>query len=55
MRDQGMGVPEIAARLVIPEGRNGAGQHPSLASVYRALADAGTGAGTSAAARLASR
>lgn len=39
MRDQGMGVPEIAARLVIPEGKN-AGRHPSLASVYRALADA---------------
>jgi DNA invertase Pin-like site-specific DNA recombinase len=39
LRDQGMGVPEIAARLVIPEGKN-AGQHPSLASVYRALAEA---------------
>lgn len=50
MREQGMGVPEIAASLVIAEGRN-AGQHPSLASVYRALADADAGA----AARLASR
>jgi len=43
MREQGMGVPEIAARLVIAEGRS-AGRHPSLASVYRVLADAGTGA-----------
>jgi DNA invertase Pin-like site-specific DNA recombinase len=51
MRDQGMGVPEIAARLVIPDGKN-AGQHPSLASVYRALADADA---DSAAARLAAR
>lgn len=42
MREQGMGVPEIAARLVIPEGKN-AGRHPSLASVYRALADADAG------------
>lgn len=51
MRDQGMGVPEIAARLVIPAGKN-AGQHPSLASVYRALADT---AADTAAARLAPR
>jgi DNA invertase Pin-like site-specific DNA recombinase len=54
MREQGMGVPEIAASLVIPEGKN-AGQHPSLASVYRALADADTGADTAAAPRLSSR
>jgi DNA invertase Pin-like site-specific DNA recombinase len=58
MRDQGMSVPEIAASLVIPEGKN-AGQHPSLASVYRVLADADTGADTgadtAAAARPASR
>ena len=54
MRGRGMGVPEIAASLVIPEGKN-AGQHPSLASVYRALADADTDANTAAAARLASR
>lgn len=39
MRDRGMSVPDIAAALVIPDGKN-AGQHPSLASVYRALADA---------------
>jgi len=58
MRDQGMSVPEIAARLVIPDGKN-AGQHPSLASVYRALAEADASAGestdTAAAARPASR
>jgi DNA invertase Pin-like site-specific DNA recombinase len=45
MRDNGMSVPEIAATLVISEGKN-AGRHPSLASVYRALTDADTGAGT---------
>jgi DNA invertase Pin-like site-specific DNA recombinase len=54
MRDQGMSVPEIAASLVIPDGKN-AGQHPSLASVYRALADADAGAGTAPVACLASR
>jgi hypothetical protein len=54
MRDQGMSVPEITASLVIAEGKN-AGQHPSLASVYRALADADTGADTAAAVRPASR
>jgi DNA invertase Pin-like site-specific DNA recombinase len=60
MRDQGMSVPEIAASLVIPEGKN-AGQHPSLASVYRVLAEADAdpgvseGTGAAAAARPASR
>jgi DNA invertase Pin-like site-specific DNA recombinase len=64
MRNQGMSVPEIAAGLVISEGKN-AGQHPSLASVYRVLAeaeaeadaDAGAadGADAAAAARPASR
>lgn len=39
LREQGMPVPEIAARLVITTGRN-AGRHPSVASVYRALAAA---------------
>jgi DNA invertase Pin-like site-specific DNA recombinase len=39
MREQGMGVPEIAARLVIPEGKN-ARTHPPLASVNRPLAAA---------------
>jgi DNA invertase Pin-like site-specific DNA recombinase len=38
LRDQGLPVPEIARRLVIPAGRN-AGSHPSLATVYRALAE----------------
>jgi DNA invertase Pin-like site-specific DNA recombinase len=52
MREQGMSVPEIAAALVIPDGKN-TGQHPSLASVYRAIADAD--ADTAAAACLASR
>lgn len=37
LRDQGVPVPEITRRLVVPHGRN-AGRHPSLASVYRALA-----------------
>jgi DNA invertase Pin-like site-specific DNA recombinase len=37
LRDQGLPIPEIARQLVIPHGRN-AGRHPSLASVYRALA-----------------
>jgi DNA invertase Pin-like site-specific DNA recombinase len=37
LRDRGVSVPDIARRLVIPHGRN-AGRHPSLASVYRALA-----------------
>ena len=50
MRDNGMSVPEIAATLVIREGKN-AGRHPSLASVYRALTEMDTapdtGAGTS--------
>jgi DNA invertase Pin-like site-specific DNA recombinase len=57
MRDQGMSVPEIAASLVIPEGKN-AGQHPSLASVYRVLAGADAGArqgADTAAARPAAR
>ena len=52
LRGRGLGVPEIAARLIISEGKN-AGQHPSLASVYRALADADVAA--AAAARLTSR
>lgn len=34
----GVPVPEIAAKLVIKTGKN-AGKHPSVASVYRALAD----------------
>ena len=42
LRDQGLPVPEIAGRLRIATGKN-AGQHPSLASVYRALAAADAG------------
>ena len=38
LRDEGLPIPEIARRLVIPSGRN-AGRHPSLATVYRALAE----------------
>jgi DNA invertase Pin-like site-specific DNA recombinase len=54
LRGRGLGVPEIAARLTISAGKN-AGQHPSLASVYRALADADADADAAAAARLTSR
>ncbi|MFE2864911.1 recombinase family protein [Embleya sp. NPDC059259] len=39
LRDKGVPVPDIAAKLVIRTGRN-AGRPPSLASVYRALAQA---------------
>lgn len=38
LRDEGVPIPEIAERLVITTGKN-AGRHPSLASVYRALAE----------------
>jgi DNA invertase Pin-like site-specific DNA recombinase len=41
LRDQGMPVPDIAQHLTIKTGKN-AGQHPSLASVYRALAETDT-------------
>lgn len=37
LRDQGTPIPEIAQKLVIKSGKN-AGSHPSVASVYRALA-----------------
>nr|WP_234327949.1 recombinase family protein [Streptomyces sp. NRRL F-2664] len=39
LKDRGVPVPEIAKKLTIKTGKN-AGQHPSVASVYRALADA---------------
>ncbi|MFE2870949.1 recombinase family protein [Embleya sp. NPDC059259] len=39
LRDKGVRVPDIPAKLVIKTGKN-AGRHPSLASVYRALAEA---------------
>ncbi|GAA2816776.1 hypothetical protein GCM10020220_001170 [Nonomuraea rubra] len=38
--DRGVAVPEIAAELIIPTGKNN-GSNPSVASVYRALADTG--------------
>lgn len=39
LRDQGTPIPQIAQKLVIKSGKN-AGSHPSVASVYRALAGA---------------
>ncbi|MEV4250938.1 recombinase family protein [Streptosporangium canum] len=39
LRAQGVPVPEIAAKLTITTGKN-AGKRPSVASLYRALADA---------------
>ncbi|MFG1645707.1 recombinase family protein [Amycolatopsis sp. NPDC049252] len=38
LHDQGVSVPDIARQLTIKTGRN-AGGHPSVASVYRALAE----------------
>ncbi|MEV1170954.1 recombinase family protein [Nonomuraea sp. NPDC049784] len=40
LRERGVAVPEIARKLVIPTGKN-MGRHPSVASVYRVLADDG--------------
>ncbi|MFF3617479.1 recombinase family protein [Streptomyces sp. NPDC002580] len=39
LKHRGVPVPEIAKKLTIKSGKN-AGQHPSVASVYRALAEA---------------
>jgi hypothetical protein len=39
LRDKGVAVPDIAAKLTIKTGVN-AGKQPSVTSVYRALADA---------------
>jgi len=39
LKDRGVPVPEIAKKLTIKTGKN-AGEHPSVASVYRALAEA---------------
>ncbi|WP_306367958.1 recombinase family protein [Nocardiopsis sp. CC223A] len=39
LKDKGVPVPEIAQKLTIKTGKN-AGKHPSVASVYRALAEA---------------
>lgn len=38
LRTRGVAVPDIAGKLVIPTGKN-KGRHPSVASVYRILAD----------------
>ena len=43
LRANGIPVPEIARKLVIPTGKN-KGRHPSLATVYRLLADGTEGA-----------
>jgi hypothetical protein len=39
LKDKGVPVPDIAKKLVIKTGKN-AGTHPSVASLYRALAEA---------------
>jgi DNA invertase Pin-like site-specific DNA recombinase len=39
LRAKGAPMPDIAKKLVIKTGKN-AGRHPSVASLYRALADA---------------
>jgi hypothetical protein len=39
LKDKGTPVPGIARKLVIKTGKN-TGQHPSIASLYRALAEA---------------
>ena len=38
LRDNGTPMPDIVKKLIIKTGKN-AGQHPSVASLYRALAD----------------
>ncbi|MEV1001264.1 hypothetical protein [Nonomuraea sp. NPDC050202] len=40
LRARGVAVPDIARKLVIPKGKN-KGLYPSVASVYRVLADDG--------------
>lgn len=42
LRDKGVTMPEIAAKLTIKTGKN-AGKHPSVASLYRALHDSDEG------------
>lgn len=39
LKDRGVPVPEIAGKLTIKTGKK-AGKHPSVASLYRALAEA---------------
>ena len=43
LRDKGVPMPEIALKLTIRSGKN-TGKNPSVASLYRALAEAGDGA-----------
>jgi DNA invertase Pin-like site-specific DNA recombinase len=43
LRDKGVPMPEIALKLTIRSGKN-AGKNPSVASLYRALAEAGDSA-----------
>lgn len=43
LKDKGVPVPEIAKKLTIKVGKN-AGKHPSVASLYRALAEVGAAA-----------
>ncbi|MEV1176232.1 recombinase family protein [Nonomuraea sp. NPDC049784] len=45
LRARGVAVPDIARKLVIPAGKN-KGRHPSVASVYRILADDGNPTGS---------
>ncbi len=52
LRDEGVPVAEIAQQLTITSGKR-AGQHPSVASVYRALAEVGPGAAVALAAGAA--
>ncbi|GLZ37956.1 hypothetical protein [Actinokineospora sp. NBRC 105648] len=40
LRDKGTPMPDIVKKLTIKTGKN-AGQHPSVASLYRPLADNG--------------
>ncbi|WP_236666812.1 MULTISPECIES: hypothetical protein [unclassified Nonomuraea] len=42
LRARGLPVPQIAAKLVIPTGKN-KGRHPSLSRVYRVLDGDGEG------------
>lgn len=43
LKDKGVHVPDIAKKLTIKTGKN-AGKNPSVASLYRALAEAETAA-----------
>ncbi|MFD3469913.1 hypothetical protein ACFWWM_26800 [Streptomyces sp. NPDC058682] len=54
LKAKGLPVPEIAGKLVIKDGRN-AGENPSVASVYRALAEAEEAARTAGSDRGALR